>query len=116
MDGNEKILATIKKMLGPAEDYDHFNPDIMFHINTALSILRQLGVGPLEGFRISTGDETWAEFLGDGDDLEMAKDYVYMKVKLAFDPPSNSALLSAYQELVKEFEWRALVEPEIQGL
>ena len=103
-------------MLGPSEDYDHFDPDLVIHINAALSILRQLGIGPQEGFRLESGEETWSELLGDDTDLEMVKDYIYMKVKLAFDPPTNSSLLASYQELVKEFEWRALVEPEIRDL
>lgn len=116
MTVTDGILPTIKKMIGPSEEYDYFDPDLMIHINAALSVLRQLGIGPQEGFRLTTGQETWGEFLGDETDLEMVKDYIYMKVKLAFDPPTSSSLLASYQELIKEFEWRALVEPEIRYL
>jgi len=116
MERDDKILSSIKKLIGPAEDYDYFDPDLAFHINAALSILRQLGIGPQEGFRIETGEETWTEFLGDRKDLEMVKDYVYAKVKLSFDPPTSGTLLAALQESIKEFEWRSYAEMEISHL
>lgn len=114
---NDSIFATIKKMIGPYEGECFFDPDLAFHINTALSILRQLGVGPVDGFRIKDGTETWSDFLGeDVKDFEMAKGYVYLKVKLVFDPPSSSSVLASYQEAVKEYEWRSYVEPEIRSI
>lgn len=117
MELNDSILATIKKMIGPYEGEDYFDPDLIIHINSALSTLRQLGVGPQEGFRIVSGEETWADFLGaDVKDFEMVKSYVYLKVKVIFDPPSSSAVLAAYQDTIKEYEWRSYVEPEIRHL
>jgi len=115
---DESIFNSIKALLGPDASYDVFDADIMIHINTALSVLTQLGIGPAEGFMITGSDETWGEFLGNDKRLNMVKTYVYMKVKIAFDPPVNSSVLSAYQEACKEYEWRlnVTVDPdEIQG-
>lgn len=100
------IFKTIKALLGPDADYDVFDHDIIIFINSAISTLTQLGIGPASGFRITGPDETWEQLLGDYKDLESVKTYIYMKVKLAFDPPANSTVLGAYQESCKEFEWR----------
>lgn len=111
---NESIFESIKALIGPDSSYDVFDTDIMIHINTALSVLTQLGVGPSEGFMITGANETWGDFIDNDKTLNMVKTYVYMKVKIAFDPPSNSSVLSAYQEACKEFEWRlnVAVDPE----
>lgn len=100
------IFKTIKSLLGPDADYDVFDNDIIIFINSALSTLTQIGIGPPSGFRITGPDETWQDLLGDYEDLESVKAYIYMKVKLAFDPPANSTVMNAYQESCKEFEWR----------
>lgn len=103
---SSSILSSIKSLLGPDSDYDVFDQDIIVFINSAIATLTQLGVGPSDGFRITGNSETWGDFLGDSLDLESVKSYIYMKVKIAFDPPSSSSVLSAYQEACKEFEWR----------
>lgn len=100
------IFRTIKSLLGPDADYDVFDQDIIIFINSAISTLTQLGIGPPNGFRITGPDETWNQFLGDYEDLESVKTYIFMKVKIAFDPPSNSTVLGAYKECCQEFEWR----------
>jgi hypothetical protein len=115
---NESIFDSIKALLGPDASYDVFDSDIMIYINTALSVLTQLGIGPVEGFMITGSGETWGEFINNDKTLNMVKTYVYMKVKIAFDPPVNSSVLSAYQEACKEYEWRlnVTVDPEkLQG-
>ena len=106
MDVEESIFKSIKALLGPDADYEVFDADILIFINTALSTLTQLGIGPAEGFRITGEDETWEDLLGDYKDLESVKAYIYLKVRLLFDPPSNSTVLNAYQEACKEYEWR----------
>lgn len=103
---DDSILRTIKALLGPDSDYTVFDQDILIFINGALSTLTQIGIGPSEGFRITGENETWQDFLGDYDDLEPVKSYVYMKVRLMFDPPSNSSVLNAYKESCTELEWR----------
>lgn len=108
----DSILNSIKKLLGPEEDYTHFDKDLIFHINSAFGILFQLGVGPKDKpFRISGAEETWDEFL-QGDQIETVKDYIFAKVKIIFDPPSSSFVLESYKDLAKEFEWRCNVDSE----
>lgn len=105
----ESILVTIKKMLGLAEDYEVFDLDITVLINAAFSVLRQLGVGPVEGFSIHGNSETWGDFDGDPARLEMVKTYIYLKVRVVFDPPTGG-VLDAMNNTIKEYEWRMNVE------
>lgn len=101
----DSILTSIKKDLGIAEEYEHYDSDIIRHINSVFMILKQLGVGPSKTFKITDKYDLWTEFL-DSDDLEAVKTYMYMKVKLIFDPPTSSAALEAMKESIKEYEFR----------
>ena len=103
---NESILTSIKKMLGITEEYTHFDQDIIIHINTVLMILHQLGVGPESGFVITDSYETWGDFLADNKDIEAVKTYVYLKVRLLFDPPLSSAVTESINRSINELEWR----------
>ena len=103
----DSILTSIKKMLGIAEEYTHFDADITMHINSVFMILTQLGVGPSTGFRINDKNDLWSDFLqSDTIDMEAIKTFIYLKVKLVFDPPTSSATIAAMQEMAKEYEWR----------
>lgn len=106
----DSILNSTKKLLGLAEDYDAFDRDVIIAINAALFTLTQLGVGPADGFRISSADEVWSDFIGDSIDLEAVKEYVYMKSRLAFDPPVNSSVLQSLKDLCDEYEFRLNVQ------
>ena len=108
----DSILVSIKKLLGIAADYTHFDPDIIMHINSAFSVLTQLGVGPPEGFRIDDDAKTWNDFISDTIRLDAVKSYVYLKVSLMFDPPASSAVLSAKERQISELEWRLNVAAE----
>lgn len=108
----DSILTSIKKLLGIEESYEHFDTDIIIHINSAFSDLTQLGVGPAEGFRISDSYATWKDFTKDEIKLESVKDLVYLKVRLIFDPPSSSYVLTAFENRIKELEWRLNVAAE----
>ena len=108
----DSILTSVKKMLGIAEDYEHFDTDIIIHINSVLSILTQLGVGPENGFSITDKSATWSDFASDMSKIEGVKSYVYMKVKLLFDPPLGSAVIESMNRLISEFEWRINVAAE----
>ena len=108
----DSILTSIKKMLGIDEEYDCFDTDIILHINSVLMILTQLGVGPSEGFIITDKTATWEDFLNDTKKLESVKSYVYLKVKLLFDPPLSSAVMDATNSLIRELEWRLNVAGE----
>lgn len=109
---NESILNTIKKMLGLGDDYTAFDTDIIVHINSCFMTLNQLGVGPEKPFRISGKDETWTSFFGEDVNVEAAKTYIYIGVKLVFDPPTNSFVVEALKEIQKEYEWRLMVQKE----
>ena len=105
---DESILNTIKEMLGASPDYDAFNTDIIIHINTAFMELTQIGVGPQEGFMITDDSETWADFIPETDALQLQgiKSYVYLSVKLVFDPPSNSSATESINRQLAKLEWR----------
>ena len=108
----EKILSSIKKLLGLNDGVTVFDTDIVIHINTVFANLTQMGVGPQDnegkniGFRISTGNEVWGDFTSNDILIENVKTYVYIKVKMVFDPPTSSALIDAYNAQAKELEWR----------
>lgn len=102
----DSILVSIKKLLGITGEYEHFDPDIIMHINSAFSVLNQLGVGPEKGFRIDGEDAEWSEFLQDDPRLEFVKTYIFLKVKLGFDPPLSSAVLESINRQISELEWR----------
>lgn len=109
----ESILTSIKKLLGIAESYKQFDTDIIIHINSALMVLNQLGVGPSQGFSIKDETNTWSEFIPeDRYDMESIKSYVYMKVRLLFDPPASSAAITSMEKLISEFEFRINVSAE----
>lgn len=106
----ESILTSVKKLLGITEEYEHFDSDIIMHINSVFMILTQLGVGPSEGFFITDKFATWDEFIPTGKSLESVKSYMYMKVKLLFDPPQSSAVMESMKNMISEFEWRLNLE------
>lgn len=101
----ESILTTIKKKLGLSKTYTAFDTDIITNINTSLMRLGMLGVGPSTGFRITGFNETWEDFIGDRIDLEGIKDFIYIKARIVFDPPTSSAALQALKDEAKELEF-----------
>lgn len=104
----ESILTSIKKMLGIDEEYTHFDADIIMHINSMLMILTQLGVGPPEGFVIEDDTSTWVDFIPEANaaKLHAVKTFIYLKVKLVFDPPLSSGVIEAMNRQIDELEWR----------
>lgn len=102
----ESILTSIKKLLGIAEDYTQFDQDVIMHINTVLMTLTQLGVGPDEGFEIEDDSETWDEFVEDEKGIKAIRTFVYLKVRLLFDPPLSSTLIESIERQAGELEWR----------
>lgn len=102
----DSILTSIKKLLGIAEDYTNFDTDIIIHINSVFSILTQLGVGPSEGFSISDANGVWSDFINDSTKIELVKTYIYLKVRLIFDPPQSSSVIDAMNRTISELEWR----------
>lgn len=111
----ESILNSIKKLLGIAEDQDHFDADIIMHINSVFSVLTQLGVGPAEGFAIEDDLSTWNDFVEDDKKIQVVKSYMCIKVKLLFDPPLSSAVIASMERIANEFEWRLNVIAETKN-
>lgn len=109
---DDSILETLKQTLGISKDDDSFDTDLVAHINAALMVLADLGVGPSNGLIITGPQETWAMLAGNREDLEMVKSYLTLKVKLLFDPPSSSFVLESYKNLIAEWEWRLNVRAE----
>lgn len=109
---NSSILLSVKKMLGPSADYDIFDPELIIYINTVFGTLHQLGVGPEEKFVITGDSELWSDFTTEGEEIEEVKSYMYLRVRLLFDPPSSSFVLSSFKEQLKELEWRLQCKAE----
>lgn len=110
---DESILFSVKKLLGIYAENTDFDTDIILHINAVLAILQQLGVGPEGGFAITGYNEQWSDLLGsDSTYLNQVQSYVYMKVRLLFDPPVSSAVSNSLDRMTQEFEWRINVAAE----
>lgn len=101
----ESILDSIKNTLGINEEDTNFDRELIIYINGALMIMSQLGVGT-DGYLISGRDDTWEDFMGDREDLELVKSAVYLRVRLIFDPPQNSFLVDAINKQIVEYDWR----------
>lgn len=112
MDITDSILTSIKKMLGIDETYEHFDKDLVMHINSVLAILTQLGVGPDNGFSISDKFAVWDDFIPDSPKLGFVRSYMNLKVRLLFDPPLGSAVIEAINRQISELEWRIQVEAD----
>lgn len=113
-----RILVSVKKLLGIAETYTDFDIDILTHINTVFTTLNQLGIGPDAGFMIEDDTATWDTYLVKASDgtpdllLNNVKTYMFMRVRLMFDPPTTSYLVDSWEKQVKELEWRLNVKRE----
>lgn len=105
----QSILLTIKKMLGIAEEYHAFDLDIITHINSVFLFLYQFGVGPETPYQITDETQEWSEFQTE---IPGIPTYVYLKVRLLFDPPTNSFLVDSMKEQIKELEWRFDMQQE----
>lgn len=102
----DSILTSTKKVLGIDESYTAFDLDILMHINSVFVTLNQLGVGPANGFAIEDKTTTWDAFLGTDLRLNNVKSYMYLRVRLLFDPPSTSYLIDAMKAQILELEVR----------
>ena len=110
----DSILLLIKKKLGIAPDYHAFDEDIITDINTVLFSLNQIGVGT-EDFAIKDETALWSDFLGESKNYEAVKTYIYIKVRLMFDPPTSSFVITALEKQASELEWRLNVKYETKN-
>ncbi len=104
----ESILDSIKKLLGMPPEYRAFDEDLIIHINTVFIILNQLNIGPSDCFFIEDGTESWDDFITSVDE-GMIRTFIYLKVRLMFDPPTSSALIESINGMLSELEWRLYV-------
>ena len=102
----DSILMTIRKLVCGNPYADHFDTDLLVHINACFSILNQLGVGPESGFVVTDETQSWSSYVADNRTLNMVKTYVTLKVKKIFDPPLTSSVLEAMDKEISQLEWR----------
>lgn len=108
----DSILTTIKTALGiPAEDTS-FDAELIIHINSVINALAQIGIGPKTGFIVTGSTETWNDYIQNDLTKQMIKTYMYLKVRLIFDPPSSSFVLESYNKQIAEYEWRLQTQKE----
>lgn len=109
----DSILTTTKELSGVTAEYDSFDKDLVMYINSVFLVLKQLGIGPKDGFVIKDASSTWDEYIPDDEVLrESVKSYMGDKTRLRFDPPTSSVLLDALRQNIAEFEWRLNLEAE----
>lgn len=102
----DSVLLSTKQMLGISPEDTSFDVNVIMSINTALTILMDLGLTEVEDQIVTSDDMTWDELLGERTDIEYVKTYIYQKVKMIFDPPTSAAAIDAMQRSISELEWR----------
>ena len=100
----QSILKTVRRAMGPDEDYEYFDSDLIIHINSALSRLCELGVGPELPFFVTGIEQKWSDFSTDPS-IERVKQYVILSVKNIFAPPQSSSVMTAYKEQLDKLGW-----------
>ena len=103
---SDSVLSSTKQMLGISPEDTSFDVNVIMSINTALTILMDLGLTEVEDQIVTSDDMTWDELLGERTDIEYVKTYIYQKVKMIFDPPTSTAAIDAMQRSINELEWR----------
>ena len=107
------ILESVKQALGVPVEETAFDPELVLHINSQLSTLRQLGVGPADGFMIVDNSSTWEDLLGDKEKkMNDAKTFMFLRVKLVYDPPPTSFVIDAFKEQIQEASVRLNISRE----
>lgn len=114
----ESILNTIKKLLGIDIEDDSFDTDVIVNINSAIFNLSQMGIGPRNGFIVSSIEQKWTDYIDSSItiNLEGVKNYIYLKTKLLFDPPTSSTVVESFNNSIKELEWRMMLAVETNNL
>jgi hypothetical protein len=107
----DSILNSVKKLLGIDQEEVHFDQEIILHINSALMGLNQIGVGE-QCVIITSEYDKWDSIIGTKVNLEAIKLYIYLKVRLIFDPPTNAFVLDSIERQISQLEWRLNVQVE----
>lgn len=108
----QSILKSIKKLLHIPADYTEFDQDVIIHINSAFADLHQLGLGPATEFMIEDDTKTWSQYIGSDSYIQSVKTYVYLSVRLVFDPPATSFAIDSFKKQLDEKAWRLNVQRE----
>lgn len=108
------ILTSVKKGLSLEESETHFDDELIMHINSVFTTLNQLAVGPEIAFEITGDTETWEDFIGNIYNINSVKTYMVLSVRLIFDPPATSFVITAFENKIKEYEWRLNTEREVK--
>jgi len=109
---SDSILNSTKRALDVPLNYDVFDQNIIMHINSVFSTLNQIGIGPADGFEIEDDSNTWTNYIGTNVRYNLVKSYMYLRVKMLFDPPATSFLIEAMTKQKDEMEWRLSVMRE----
>lgn len=112
MNHDASILKTIRRLVGIDEEFTQFDPELIASINSAFMTLHQLGLGPSGGFMIDGVDQTWNDFTTNKDQLAGLQNYILLKTRLVFDPPTNSFVVTSMENQIKELEFRFNVNAE----
>lgn len=105
------ILESVKKWIGPSVDYDYFDSDLLMHINSYFAVMSQCGIGPTNGFTVDENSK-WDDFVSSGPIQSMAKQYVQLRTRLTFDPPSSSFVIDLLKKNAEEMEWRMYIQKD----
>lgn len=112
---NESILSSIKSLLGIEDDYTVFDKDLILQINSAISVLYQLGLDTAKDYRVIDYQNNWSELIGDYNNIELVKTIIYLRTKKVFDPPQSQTVMSAIDSQIHELEWRLNIEVDNGG-
>lgn len=114
---DHSVLDDIKKLLGIDSEDDSFDIDISIMINSAILALSQIGIGPKEGYTVTSKEDKWSDYLENTTtDVNNVKNYIYLKTRLIFDPPSNSTVIESFNKNLQELEWRMMLNVETNNL
>lgn len=109
---DQSILDSTKKALGVPADYTAFDPELIMHVNSVFADLQQLAVGPSTTYAIEDKNNMWSEFIGDKTDLNAVKSYMYLRVRLLWDPPATSFHIASLERQAEEAAWRLNIHAE----
>lgn len=110
---SDSILDSVKKSLEIDEKCDSFDKEIIMHINSTFFVLYQIGVVSSSDYTITGFEEEWNSKFDSNDILLNAiKEYTFSKVRMLFDPPSNSSVTESLKSYISELEWRINIQAE----
>lgn len=109
---SSSIFNSIKKLLGISPYDDGFDQEVKDLINAEFLTLHQLNVGPENGFSIEGPEDVWSSFTSDLHLQDAVRQFVYLRVRMIFDPPASSTVAEAVNNRISELEFRLNVQAE----